>query len=328
MPRVCRPPLSSSLAMPPPSYAALLSPARPLACVSAWIWSMSSAGLPVMAPISRAGAPATSVRGGTSRSTVDPAATWGRQGCTAARVAGRRVQVAAGLLLGLTAAGAAPTWALVPMRMFPSIRAEAPMSTLSLIFGCRSPSSFPVPAGQQGQGRRAQLRKAELACGVDATLPANGAAAVAPALPQLPPKPMRSSGPPPSVTFWSILRPAACVRLSFIWSAARTSSTCPPCAPALLTRHSRQPPQSPLSQRQCLRSSAGHAGWGYRTGAAAAWCRRQQPCTAGQSEAHRDPTGCLCRSALPGGCLQQTPRSCGSDGGKGAGARRAQEGEG
>ena len=38
--------------------------------------SMLSAGLPVSCPISRAGLPATSVRGGTGLSTSDPAATW------------------------------------------------------------------------------------------------------------------------------------------------------------------------------------------------------------------------------------------------------------
>lgn len=37
---------------------------------------MSRAGIPVSVATSRAGAPATSVRGGTSRSTVEPAATW------------------------------------------------------------------------------------------------------------------------------------------------------------------------------------------------------------------------------------------------------------
>ncbi len=40
------------------------------------------------------------------------------------------------------------TWALLPMRMLPRMRAEAPISTLSLILGCLSPSSLPVPTDQ------------------------------------------------------------------------------------------------------------------------------------------------------------------------------------
>ena len=37
------------------------------------------------------------------------------------------------------------TCAPLPTRMLPRTRAQAPMRTLSEIFGCRSPSSFPVP---------------------------------------------------------------------------------------------------------------------------------------------------------------------------------------
>ena len=73
--------------------------------------SLSRIDVPVMHPISFAGDPATMVLQGTGFRTREPAA----------------------------------TIAPFPMRMFPRIVAAAPMSTLSLILGCRSPSSFPVP---------------------------------------------------------------------------------------------------------------------------------------------------------------------------------------